>query len=177
LSFKIGPATVEVAVADLTEMDVEAVVNSANTHLWMGGGLANAIKKAGGQDIENEAIRQGPLAIGQAIVTGAGDLKAQRVIHTVVMGQDLKTDEDKIRQATRAALQMAEEQGVRSMALPAMGTGVGGVSIFACAHAMVDEAINFLIESENIQRLTFVLIDDESREAFHKELLSRFSRK
>ena len=67
MSFHIGPATVEVVVGDMTELKVEALVNSANTHLWMGGGLASAIKKAGGQDIENEAIRQGPLSIGEAV--------------------------------------------------------------------------------------------------------------
>lgn len=177
MSFKIGPATVDVVVGDLTEMDVDVIVNSANTHLWMGGGLASAIKKAGGQEIENEAIRQGPLSIGEAVITGAGDLAANYVIHTVVMGQDLKTDEEKIRRATRASLGLAEEKGISSLAIPALGTGVGGISIFVCARAMVDETIDSLIESEKIRRVIFALVDEESREAFHNELLGRFSRK
>ncbi|MCK4548039.1 MAG: macro domain-containing protein [Candidatus Eisenbacteria sp.] len=157
-------------------MAVEAIVNSANTHFWMGGGLANAIKKAGGQEIEDEAIRQGPVDIGQAIITGAGELKARHVIHAVVMGQDLKTDEDNIRKASRSAFQLAEEKGIQSIGLPAMGTGVGGVSIFTSASVMIDEAISFLIDSEHIQHVTFALVDEEGREAFHAELLSRFSK-
>lgn len=177
MSFNIGPATVEVVVSDITGMDVGAVVNSANTHLWMGGGLAGAIKKAGGQEIENEAIRQGPLAVGDAVITGAGDLKAESVIHAVVMGQDLKTDEESIRRATRASLGLAEEKAIHSVAFPAMGTGVGGVSIFVSARAMIDETINFLIDSEQIQELRFVVVDEETRAAFRNELLGRFSKK
>ena len=99
------------------------------------------------------------------------------MIHTVVMGQDLKTDEEKIRQATRSAFRLAEEKGIDSLALPALGTGVGGVSVHVCARAMIDEAIDFLIESDHIRQLQFVLIDEEAREAFHKELLGRFSKK
>jgi len=177
VSFKIGPATVDVVAGDITEMEVDAIVNSANTHLWMGGGLASAIKKAGGQDIENEAIRQGPLTVGEAIATGAGALKATHVIHAVVMGQDLKTDEEKIRMATRAALTLAEEKGFHSVAFPALGTGVGGVSVFVCAAAMVDEAINLLIDSERIRQVTFALLDEEGRSAFHHAFLTRFSKR
>ena len=117
------------------------------------------------------------MAVGEAAITGAGDLKSNHVIHAVVMGQDLKTDEEKIRRATRSALRLAEEKGIHSLALPALGTGVGGVSVFICARAMVDEAINSLIDSDRIHELHFVLIDEEGRDAFHKELLGRFSKK
>lgn len=177
MSFHVGSATVDVVIGDITQTEVDAIVNSANTHLWMGGGLASAIKKAGGQTIENDAIRQGPLNIGDAVITGAGDLVSKHVIHAVVMGQDLKTDEGSIRGATRASFTLAEAKDVHSLAFPAMGTGVGGVSVFVSAHAMVDEAINFLIDSEHIERVLFVLVNEEAREAFRKEFLARFSKK
>ncbi len=177
MSFKIGRATVDVVAGDITALEVDAIVNSANTHLWMGGGLANAIKKAGGQEIENEAIRRGPLSVGEAMSTGAGSLKAKHVIHAVVMGQDLKTDEGQIRLATRAAFSLAESEGYASLALPALGTGVGGVSIFVCAAAMVDEAIDLLIDARNIRKVIFAMLDEEGRAAFHDAFLARFSKK
>jgi O-acetyl-ADP-ribose deacetylase (regulator of RNase III) len=168
VSFKIGLATVEVKVGDLTRTDIDAVVNSANTHLWMGGGLASALKKA---------IRLGPLEIGTAVMTGGGALPAKHVIHAVVMGQDLRTDESKVRLALRAALRLAEEKAVPSVGLPALGTGVGGVSLPASAHAMAEVAIEVLLEAKHIRRLLFVMVDEEGRRVFHDEFLRRFSRK
>ncbi len=95
----------------------------------MGAGVAGAIKRAPGQEIESEALRQGPVPVGEAFVTGAGRLKARLVIHAAVMGTDLVTDTDKIRSATRSSLLCAEELGLKSIASPGLGTGIRGFFI------------------------------------------------
>ena len=117
---------------DICERPVGAIVNAANNHLWMGGGVAGAIKRRGGVEIEREAMAQGPIPVGRAVATGAGALAARYVIHAAVMGQDLRTDAALIREATRAALLVAEGLGVQSIAFPALGTGVGGFPLEAC---------------------------------------------
>ena len=96
--------TVDVHVGDITELEVDAIVNAANNHLWMGAGVAGAILRKGGARIQTEAVAQGPIQIGDAVVTTGGDLKARPVIHAAVMGQDLTTDADKIARATRKHL-------------------------------------------------------------------------
>src|ERR671919_2015083 len=123
---QVGATTLEVVQGDITACTVDAIVNAANNHLWMGAGVAGAIKRQGGQVIEDEAVRQGPIAIGEAVVTGGGSLKARYVIHAAAMGQDLVTNADFIRQATIHSLQHAIDLGLASIALPALGTGVGG---------------------------------------------------
>src|SRR3990170_7908766 len=99
---------IEVLRGDITKLELDALVNAANNRLWMGGGVAGALKRAGGPEIEAEAIKKGPIPIGEAVVTGAGKLKAKYVIHAAVMGQDLQTDATKIRQATVNSLKRAE---------------------------------------------------------------------
>src|SRR5919109_2245967 len=96
----LGATTLEVVQGDITTYAVDAIVNAANSHLWMGAGVAGAIKRKGGQVIEDEAVRQGPIAVGEAVVTGGGALKAHHVIHAAAMGQDLLTTADLIHQAT-----------------------------------------------------------------------------
>src|SRR5438067_2622609 len=98
----------EVLEADIAALAVDAIANAANDHLWMGAGVAGAIKRAGGAEIEREAVAQGPVAVGEAVATGAGRLPARWVIHAAVMGQHLVTSEDAIRRATRSALRVAD---------------------------------------------------------------------
>src|SRR5437588_4811198 len=116
----------EVIESDIASLEVDAIANAANDRLWMGAGVAGAIKRAGGEEIEREAVAKGPIAIGDAVATGAGRLPARHVIHAAVMGQDLVTNAVAIRRATRRTLEVAEELGAASAALPAFGTGVGG---------------------------------------------------
>ena len=125
---------------NIADLDVDAVVNAANDHLWMGAGVAGALKRAGGADIEREAMALGPIAVGQAVVTSGGRLRARHVIHAAVMGQDLRTSAAAIAAATRSTLVRANEIGARSVALPAFGTGVGGFPLDECARLMVAEA-------------------------------------
>src|ERR671934_817834 len=127
----------EVVEGDITQLEVDAIANAANDQLWMGAGVAGAIKRAGGAEIEREAVVKGPIDVGDAVATGAGRLPARWVIHGAVMGQDLRTDEDKIRLTTRRCLEVADELGAESLALPAFGTGVGGFPLDRCAEIMV----------------------------------------
>ena len=140
----IGQASLETERGDISQAKVDAVVNAANNHLWMGSGVAGALKRAGGVEIEREAVSKGPVAIGDAVITGGGSLPATHVIHAAVMGQDLQTDESKIRTATKNALMRARELGIRSVAFPALGTGVGGFPPELAAEAMIDECVSFL---------------------------------
>ena len=174
---KVGKATLEVIQGDITEQETEAIVNAANNYLWMGGGVAGAIKKKGGQEIESEAISKGPIEVGEAIVTGGGNLKVRYVIHAAGMGQDLKTDAEKIREATSNSLLRAEENRITSLAFPAIGTGVGGLAPHESARAMIDAAIEHLLETKCIDKVLFVLFDKHTYEAFHDELMGRFSRR
>jgi O-acetyl-ADP-ribose deacetylase (regulator of RNase III) len=116
----------EVVEGDITTLEVDAIANAANNHLWMGAGVAGAIKRAGGEEIEREAVVRGPIEAGDAVATGAGRLAAKHVIHGAVMGQDLRTSGELISLTTKRCLAVADEVGARSLALPAFGTGVGG---------------------------------------------------
>ncbi|MEE9277261.1 MAG: macro domain-containing protein [Dehalococcoidia bacterium] len=160
--------TIEVVQGDITDQDVDAIVNAANNHLWMGAGVAGAIVRRGGSGIEDEAIRQGPVAVGDAVVTGAGSLPAKHVIHAAVMGQDLVTDAEKIRRASESALDLAQELRLRSIALPALGTGVGGFPVDECARIMVDVARARASKPEALPTVRFVLFDEAAYQAFQR---------
>ncbi|MGE5395981.1 MAG: macro domain-containing protein [Chitinophagales bacterium] len=144
---------------DITEIDAEALVNAANNHLWMGSGVAGAIKSKGGISIQEEAVKKGPIPVGEAAVTSAGNLKARYIIHAAVMGQDLRTDYEKIRTATVNALLRAKELGINSIAFPALGTGVGGFPPAQAALAM-KEAMD--AASVDDMKIIMVLFDDRT---------------
>jgi O-acetyl-ADP-ribose deacetylase (regulator of RNase III) len=168
----IGATTLEVLQGDITECAVDAIVNAANNHLWMGAGVAGAIKRKGGQGIEDEAVRQGPIAAGEAVVTGAGALPARYVIHAAAMGQDLQTHADLIRRATSASLQRASELHLASLALPALGTGVGGFPVHEAARLML-EATRAMLGSTpqtSLRRIQFVLFTPDALQAFEAAL-------
>ena len=160
----------EVQQGDITQLELDALVNAANNRLWMGGGVAGALKRAGGQEIEAEALQKGPIHIGEAVATGAGKLKAKFVIHAAVMGQDLKTDAEIIMQATRNSLLVAEELGVRSLAFPALGTGVGGFSPNECARIMLGEVRRYSATETGIERVVFILFDQSAYQSYKQEL-------
>jgi len=155
---------------DITQMDTDAIVNAANNALWMGGGVAGAIKRAGGKEIEDEAVEQGPIPVGEALVTGAGALKTRYVIHAAVMGTDLATDAGKIRTATKNSLRRAEELGLRSIALPALGTGVGGFPYGEAAEIMLDVVDEHLNGECGLEEVLFVLYGEQAFECFEKQL-------
>jgi O-acetyl-ADP-ribose deacetylase len=160
--------TVEVVEGDITALEVDAIANAANNALWMGAGVAGAIKRSGGEEIEREAVAKGPIEIGDAVATGAGRLKAKHVVHGAVMGQDLRTSADLIERTTRRCLEVADDLGARSLALPAFGTGVGGFPLEHCARLMVAVAREY--EPRTLERIVFAVFGEEARRAFEAAL-------
>jgi O-acetyl-ADP-ribose deacetylase (regulator of RNase III) len=158
----------EVVDSDITALDVDAIANAANNALWMGAGVAGAIKRAGGEEIEREAVAKGPIEVGDAVATGAGRLRARWVVHGAVMGQDLQTNAELVRRTTRRCLEVADELGARSFALPAFGTGVGRFPLAECAELMVDEASRF--DAQALERVVFAVFSREARDAFEAAL-------
>jgi O-acetyl-ADP-ribose deacetylase (regulator of RNase III) len=158
----------EVVEGDITALAVDAIANAANNHLWMGAGVAGAIKRAGGEEIEREAVAKGPIEVGDAVATGAGHLQARWVIHAAVMGQDLVTSADLIERATRRVLEIADELEAESIALPAFGTGVGGFPVGECARIMVAEARAF--EACSVRRIVFAVYGEDAVAAFRSAL-------
>jgi O-acetyl-ADP-ribose deacetylase len=169
---QVGATTLEAVQGDITTYAVDAIVNAANTHLWMGAGVAGAIKRQGGQIIEDEAVRQGPIPVGEAVVTGGGSLKARYVIHAAAMGPDLVTNADLIRQATINSLRRATDLGLASLALPALGTGVGGFAVDEAARVMVGATCHVLHSAPqtSLQQVLFVLFTAEAFQAFEQAL-------
>jgi O-acetyl-ADP-ribose deacetylase (regulator of RNase III) len=151
-------------------VEADAIANAANDRLWMGAGVAGALKRAGGAEIEQDAVALGPIPLGSAVATTAGRLPARWVIHGAVMGQDLRTDADLVRRTTRSCLEVADELECRSVALPAFGTGVGGFGLAECARIMVEETRGF--EPRSLEQVIFAVFGDDAYEAFSSELSS-----
>jgi O-acetyl-ADP-ribose deacetylase (regulator of RNase III) len=158
----------EVREGDIAVVEADAVANAANDRLWMGAGVAGALKRAGGEEIEREAMALGPIPLGSAVATGAGRLAARWVIHGAVMGQDLRTDADLVRRTTRSCLALADELGCESLALPAFGTGVGGFPLADCARIMAEEARAY--ESASLRLVVFAVFGAAARDAFEQAL-------
>jgi O-acetyl-ADP-ribose deacetylase (regulator of RNase III) len=158
----------EVLETDITQLDVDAIANAANDELWMGAGVAGAIKRAGGAEIEREAMAQGPIAVGSAVATSGGTLRAKHVVHGAVMGQDLQTTPELIGRTTTSCLEVADGLGARSLALPAFGTGVGAVPVDECARVMVDAIRSF--EPASLERVVVAVYGDKALAAFEAAL-------
>ena len=157
----------EVVEGNIAELEVDAIANAANNHLWMGAGVAGAIKGAGGDEIEREAVAKGPIAVGDAVATSAGSLRLNHVIHGAVMGQDLR------RRRHDRADDQARPRGRRRarrtlVALPAFGAIVGGFSLPECAAIMVGEARAY--EPAGLERVVFAVYGDEAEAAFNAAL-------
>jgi O-acetyl-ADP-ribose deacetylase (regulator of RNase III)/ADP-ribose pyrophosphatase YjhB (NUDIX family) len=170
---KIKDTEIKIVQGDITELKVDAIVNAANNKLVMGGGVAGVIKKKGGKIIEDEAVKKGPIKIGEATFTCAGNLPSKYVIHAATMGMDFQTDEVKIRDSCRNALKIAEELKINSLAFPALGCGVGGFSLVACAKIMAQEVFKHLREKKsNLKEVIFCLYDQEAFGVFNKTVFS-----
>lgn len=169
---KIKNTEIKVVMGDITELKADAIVNAANNKLVMGGGVAGAIKRKGGKAIEEEAIKKGPIEIGQAIATGAGALAIKYVIHASTMGMDFKTDEVKIRNSCKNSLNLAKELKINSIVFPALGCGTGGFPYLASAKIMAQEALKHLREENTtLKEIIFCLNDPEALAVFKKGVL------
>jgi O-acetyl-ADP-ribose deacetylase (regulator of RNase III) len=160
-------AELEVIAADVTKLDVDAIANAANTQLAHGGGVAGAISRAGGPEVQRESSEKAPIGLGEAVETTAGDMPAKWVIHAATMELGGPTSADIIERATRSTLAKAEELSARSLALVAFGTGVGGFSLDEAARIMVGAARE---HTGDLERIVFAVHGDEAERAFREAL-------
>jgi len=160
-------ARLEVAQADVTKLEVDAIANAANTQLAHGGGVAGAISRAGGPEIQRESSERAPIGLGEAVETGAGDLPARWVIHAATMELGGPTSAEIVEQATRSTLAAAERLGCRSLALVAFGTGVGGFPLEDAARIMVGVARE---HDGALERIVFAVHGQAAEQAFSAEL-------
>lgn len=162
---------VSVVRGDMTKLEVDAIVNPANSHLIMGGGVAGAILRAGGSQIQEEALKKAPMRIGQAVATTAGKLKAKYVIHAPTMTQPaMATNKENAGRAATAALECAEQLRVRSLAFPGLGTGVGGLDAQDAANVMIGEIKKHIESGTTIKHIILVGFGAELTQAFEKAL-------
>jgi O-acetyl-ADP-ribose deacetylase len=164
-------AEIEVREADITKLDVDAIANAANTDLRHGGGVAGAIVRAGGRTIQDESERKGPIGLGEAVETLAGDLPSRWVIHAATMELGGPTSAEIIRRATASTLAKADELGARSLALVAFGTGVGGFPVEEAARIEVEEVRRHLDGASGLELVVFAVRGSEARDAFERALL------
>jgi O-acetyl-ADP-ribose deacetylase len=165
------PLTERIAIqqGDITEMDVDAIVNAANNDLILGAGVAGAILRKGGQSIQEECNEIGSIPVGYAAITGAGKLKARYVIHAASMGLgDVPTTAKTLRTSTAHALRLAAERGLKTVAFPAIGTGVSGFAMNECAQTMLNEAVQHLKGETSVETIYFVLFDAKARDVFRQ---------
>lgn len=169
---RIKDTELKIVQGDITELEVDAVVNAANNKLVMGGGVAGAIKRKGGKAIEDEAVKKGPIKVGEAVFTSGGSLPAKYVIHAATMSMDFHTDEEKIRNSCQSALKVARDLKMSSLAFPALGCGVGGFPLKAAAKIMAQEVLKHLRDGQtSLKEITFCLYDKEAYEVFRQNVL------
>ncbi len=163
-------ASIELWNGDICDLEVDAIVNAASTSLWMATGVGGALKRRGGDAIEFEAVRQGPAPLGGAVVTGAGVLAARHIIHAVSLDRDRRTSAPAIQEAARSAMARARELNLRSIAFPALGTGVGGFPLEEAARVTVVAVRDELARSPGIERVIFALRGAAAYQAFQEAL-------
>jgi O-acetyl-ADP-ribose deacetylase len=166
---RCGPAEVWLWRGDITDLEVEAIVNAANNQGWLGSGVAGAIRGAAGDEVEAEAVAQGPWEVGGAVRTGPGRLgeRGVRVIlHAAAMGAGVRASAESVAAATAAALDLAAAEGLSSIALPALGTGVGGLAYPACAAAMAGALRRHCAGPTSLRLVAFALYDAAAVEEF-----------
>lgn len=160
----------EVVEGDITEIDTEAIVNAANSQLKHGGGVAAAIVKKGGDVIQKESDEIGHCPVGEAVITGGGRLKADYVIHTVGPRMGEGDEENKLRKAILNSLELADENGIHSIAFPAISTGIFGYPTDEGAKVMLSAARNYLSGETGLRKVVFCLFGSEDYEVFEREL-------
>jgi O-acetyl-ADP-ribose deacetylase len=160
-------AKIEVLQADVTKLEVDAIANAANTQLKHGGGVAGAISRAGGPEVQRESDERAPIGLGEAAETTAGEMPARWVIHAATMELGGPTSAEIIERATRSTLAKAEELGCRSLALVAFGTGVGGFPLEDAARIMVGAAGG---HEGSLERIVFAVHGGDAERAFSEAL-------
>jgi O-acetyl-ADP-ribose deacetylase (regulator of RNase III) len=153
---KLGDVLVKTYMGDITELAVDAIANAANSHLWMGSGVAGAIKRKGGEQIEREAISLGPIRPGEAVMTTAGNLQSKYVIHCAGMPPSGRATYWKVLSSVKAALNIASDYNLESVAFPAIGAGVGGLGEEQSAKAIAEGIYNYSQKQGSVKEITLV---------------------
>ena len=158
---------IQIQPGDITEMDVGAIVNAANNDLILGAGVAGAIHRKGGPTIQDECNEIGSIPLGYAAITSGGNLKARYVIHAASMGLGgERTTAKSLRTSTAHSLRIAAERKLKTVAFPAVGTGVSGFPVEECAQIMLGEAVQHLKGGTSLETIYFVLFDEATRNTF-----------
>jgi O-acetyl-ADP-ribose deacetylase len=157
---------VEILQGDLTEMNTDAIVNAANNELQLGGGVAGAIRRKGGPAIQTECDEIGTIPIGGAAITGGGKLKARHVIHAASMQLGGQTTAHSLQSSTAHALRIAAQNGLKTIAFSAVGTGIAGFPMRECAEIMLREVAKHLEGSTSVEKVYFVLFDADALGVF-----------
>jgi O-acetyl-ADP-ribose deacetylase (regulator of RNase III) len=161
---------IEVLETDITKLEVDAIANAANTRLLHGGGVAGAISRAGGPSIQRESDERAPIGLGEAVETTGGEMPCRWVIHAATMELGGPTSADIIRRATRSTLAVADQLGARSLALVALGTGVGGFPLDEAARIEVEQVRKHLEAGSPLERVVFAVRGEAARAAFERAL-------
>ena len=159
---------IELLQGDLTEMAADAIVNAANNDLMLGGGVAGAIRRKGGDEIQRECDAIGTIPIGSAALTSGGKLKAKYVIHAASMELGGRTTAEALRTSTQHCLRLAAQKGLKTIAFPAVGTGIAGFPMRECAEIMLREVVAHLKGQTPLEKVSFVLFDRPSLEVFEQ---------
>jgi O-acetyl-ADP-ribose deacetylase (regulator of RNase III) len=167
---------IEVRQGDLTEMDTDAIVNAANNELQLGGGVAGAIRRKGGPRIQAECDEIGAIPVGGAAITSGGNLKARYVIHAASMQLGGPTSAQSLRNSTAHALRIAAQKGLKTIAFPAVGTGIAGFPLRECAEIMLRETAKHFEGPTSIEKVSFVLFDKDALATF-KEVFQELQSK
>jgi O-acetyl-ADP-ribose deacetylase (regulator of RNase III) len=170
MKVEINRSALELVKGDITEQDVDAIVNAANSSLMLGGGVAGAIRRKGGPSIQEECNRIGACPVGNAVITTAGDLRARHVIHAVGPRMGEGHEDEKLRGATLRSLELADRRGLVSIAFPAISTGIFGFPIDRCADIMLTSVTEHLKGETHLKKIVFALFGDEAYTTFEKTL-------
>jgi O-acetyl-ADP-ribose deacetylase (regulator of RNase III) len=167
---KVSNSILELVQGDITELATDAIVNAANAQLQLGGGVAGAIRRKGGPEIQDHCNKLGPIRVGEAAITTAGNLKAKHVIHAVGPRMGEGDEDEKLKNATLNSLRLADDNNLVSIALPAISTGIFGYPINRCAKIMLKNTIDYLNGQTNLKKVVFCLYDKSAYDVFLNQL-------
>lgn len=172
----MSQAEILILTGDLVEQEVDAIVNAANNDLQLGGGVAGAIRRAGGPSIQDECDAHGPIRVGEAAITRAGKLRARFVIHAASMSLGGRTTRGSLKSSMDDVFRLSHQNDVKTIAVPAVGTGIAGFPVDECARIMAECLVNALSVGWQPQEVRFVLFNDDAKTAFEPAFWRVFSK-
>jgi O-acetyl-ADP-ribose deacetylase (regulator of RNase III) len=170
MKVQIGKSALELVEGDITEMETDAIVNAANSRLVLGGGVAGAIRRKGGPQIQQECDRIGGTFVGGAVITTGGSLKARHVIHAVGPQMGEGDEDEKLKNATLNSLKVADENNLKSLSFPAISTGIFGFPMQRCAEIMLSTVVSYLGGRTGLEKVLFCLFGREAYQVFSNQL-------